>query len=91
MFVSLKDEGADLVACTEKKGKYSHCEKVDIKTPGTVRRFSVPYHNNDLLEYVASTSLWQASFTEERLFTKIVTIQPAFIIVNKTKSVLTMV
>ena len=62
-----------------------HHDKIDIKTPGTVRRFSVPYKASNLLEYVASTSLWQAAMDEERLFTKIVTIQPAYVIVNKTK------
>ena len=54
MFVSLKDEEDKGVV---KKGE-AHCEKVDIKTPGTVRKFSVPFKKDHLLEYVASTSIW---------------------------------
>jgi hypothetical protein len=65
MFVSLKDNN--------KARNEDECRKVSIKVPATYEKFEVPYKAS-LLSYCASISLWQASFTEERLFTKIVTI-----------------
>lgn len=58
----------------------------------TVVPIEIPFGDNKKqgLCYVASTHLYSACLSEERIVSKVVTIRPAYVIVNKTQSTLEM-
>jgi len=81
------------------EGKEGVSDKVEINTPGTVRVFNVPTSSTMLYQFTARTSIYQASILgghnaslnplESSIQTKIVTVRPSQIIMNKSKYILT--
>jgi hypothetical protein len=70
-------------ALSDDKGnpQFVHDQKIDIKTPGTVREFSIPCGSRKLYNFIAITEEWQASRIDQ-IKTKIVTVRPRVIVVN---------